>query len=198
MQLNGNPLVLTDVLDTIPKAMIEMIPNHLQTPNAALEQLQAEYNWLQKQRKLLADVIIHEKVPTGEWTTIGQNSKSREIDSDSEISVDAVKLNELRIAQKEQLTEVTDKISVICSKTTQTLNDVGRFYKFLVDNPLEKFIPKKKLFNGRTYYDYEREFSMYYKMIENNNGAWVRSVTWNSPRTTFHCIFYENYCDFYF
>lgn len=72
----------------------------------------------------------------------------------------------MKSAQLEQLTEITDKINVICSKTTQILNDVGRFYKFLLDNPLEKYIPKGRLFNGRNYYDYEREFTMYYNMID--------------------------------
>lgn len=87
------------------------------------------------------------------------------------ISVDAVKLSQMKSKQIEELTETTDKINAICSKTTQVLNDVGRYFKFLVDNPLEKYIPKGKLFNGRTYYDYEREFTMYYNMIESQGAS---------------------------
>lgn len=77
----------------------------------------------------------------------------------------------MKSTQQEQLDELTDKISVIVSKTAQVLDDVGRHLKFLVDNPLEKFIPKGKLFNGRNYYDYAREFSMYYNMVENKGAA---------------------------
>lgn len=64
--MSGNPLVRTHAFDSIPKEMIEMIPHHLQTPNSALKQLQAEYEWLVQQRQLLTEVVVPGKVPSGE------------------------------------------------------------------------------------------------------------------------------------
>lgn len=66
MQINGNPLVNTAAFESIPKVMIDMIPHHLQTSNSALKEFRVEYDWLVKQRKQLAEIIIHEKVPSGE------------------------------------------------------------------------------------------------------------------------------------
>lgn len=69
MQLNGNLLVLTKAFDSIPKVMIGMIPHHLQTPNSTIKQYRSEYDWLVQQRKQLAELIIHENVPSGERIT---------------------------------------------------------------------------------------------------------------------------------
>lgn len=66
--MNGNPLVRSHAFDSLPKEMIEMLPHHLQTPNSALKQLRAEYDWLVQQRQHLTELVPPGKVPFGEYS----------------------------------------------------------------------------------------------------------------------------------
>lgn len=53
-------------------------------------------------------------------------------------------------------------------RTLHWLDTVQKYVKFKWQNPLKKYIPLSKSFNGHNYYDYEREFLMYYNMITNS------------------------------
>lgn len=71
----------------------------------------------------------------------------------------------LKQKQIENVAEIMDKTTMICSNTKEILNNIERYYKFMKENPMRKYVPKTKLFDGLTYYDYEREFLLYYNMI---------------------------------
>lgn len=68
------------------------------------------------------------------------------------------------------LTEVFDKTAAICKTNRQTLRSIVNQIEFMSNNPLPKFIPKTKLFNGRNYQDYENEYMMYYNIYKNAKG----------------------------
>lgn len=73
--------------------------------------------------------------------------------------------------QNDSLAEVTDETSAICTNIYRTFENIERTTKFISENPLSKWVPKKETFNGKTYQEYEREFMMYYKMIQKPEGV---------------------------
>lgn len=85
---------------------------------------------------------------------------------DFDISVDESKLNIQKTQQDDQLAEITDEAAAMCANIHRVFNNIQRYVKFINENPLSKFIPKTETFNGKTYIEYEREFMMYYKMIQ--------------------------------
>lgn len=64
------------------------------------------------------------------------------------------------------VTESTDNTHKIYAKTKQIQDRSQRYVNFMMENPLRKFIPEKKLFNGLSYQEYEREFLLYYNMLK--------------------------------
>lgn len=68
--------------------------------------------------------------------------------------------------QIDSIAQSTDKAAKANSKTLHMLDDVGRYVRFKKENPLRKYVPAKELFNGLSYSEYEREFLLYYNMIE--------------------------------
>ena len=87
-------------------------------------------------------------------------------------SVDEAKIKAMKIKQNDDLTRLMDEAAVIGSNTLEIMNTNSRYFKFLLENPLRKFIPKSKLFNGLTYPDFEREFMLYYNMIAAKGSQW--------------------------
>lgn len=57
-------------------------------------------------------------------------------------------------------------MGAICSNIHRILENYQRYRQFIDDNPITKYIPQSETFNGKTYQTYEREFMMYYKMIQ--------------------------------
>lgn len=72
--------------------------------------------------------------------------------------------------QNELLAELTDETFAICSNIHRIFHTIDRYMKFIKENPLSKLVPATDIFNGKTYQEYEREFMMYYKMIEKPEG----------------------------
>lgn len=68
--------------------------------------------------------------------------------------------------QNESLAELTDETLAICANIHRIFRTIDRYMEFIKENPLSKLVPKTEIFNGKTYQEYEREFMMYYKMIE--------------------------------
>lgn len=85
-------------------------------------------------------------------------------------SVDESKLTFQKNQQNDALAEITDETAAICSNIHRIYRDIDRYNRFNSTNPLSKFVPKTETFNGKTYQDYEREFMMYYKMIQKADG----------------------------
>lgn len=72
----------------------------------------------------------------------------------------------LQSQQNDTLAEMTDETSAICANIHRIIHNIERYKQFINENPLGKWIPKEETFNGKTYQEYEREFMMYYKMIQ--------------------------------
>lgn len=85
--------------------------------------------------------------------------------------VDEAKLSTKKNQQNESLAELTDETFAICANIKRIFCTIDRYMKFIKENPLSKFVPKTDIFNGKTYQEYEREFLMYYKMIEKPEGS---------------------------
>jgi hypothetical protein len=79
--------------------------------------------------------------------------------------VNKSKLKRLDTENSETITELLDQIDVITINCNRTIAIVQKYYDFLVTNPLRNYVPLSKLFNGRTYREYEAEYMMYYRIL---------------------------------
>lgn len=84
--------------------------------------------------------------------------------------MDETKLILRKNQQNDALAEITDEASAICVNVHRIYRNIQRYIQFINENPLSKFVPKTETFNGKTYQEYEREFMMYYKMIQKADG----------------------------
>lgn len=64
------------------------------------------------------------------------------------------------------LAELSDETSALFANTNRIFDNIQRYFHYIYDNPLSKFMSTTETFNGKTYQEYEREFMMYYKMIQ--------------------------------
>lgn len=87
-----------------------------------------------------------------------------------DLLVDESKLNMQKNQQNDALSEITDETVAICANIHRIFHNIERYVKFINENPLSKMIPTTESFNGKTYQEYEREFMMYYKMIQKSDG----------------------------
>lgn len=85
------------------------------------------------------------------------------------ILVDFDYFEERKRNQIDSIAESTDKAAKANSRALHMLDDVARYVRFKKENPLRKYVPAKELFNGLSYFDYEREYLLYYNMIENRS-----------------------------
>lgn len=75
----------------------------------------------------------------------------------------------MRSEQNNELAQTSDEISAICSNSRQVFRAIDRYVQFIAENPMGQHIPVTDTFNGKSYQDYEREFLMYYNMLEKTN-----------------------------
>lgn len=74
--------------------------------------------------------------------------------------------------QNDILAELTDETSAICANIHEIFRNIEGYINYINENPLRKWVPKTEMFNGKTYEDYEREYMMYYKMIQKPEDVW--------------------------
>ncbi|EDS25638.1 conserved hypothetical protein [Culex quinquefasciatus] len=86
-------------------------------------------------------------------------------------SVDGDLYRRLWAANHERICEQLDEIDAISGNTRQIIEKSRVYYDFVLANPLRKYVPPKKLFNGRNYREYESEYLMYYRMINGTMGG---------------------------
>lgn len=72
----------------------------------------------------------------------------------------------LKNQQNDILAELTDDTSAIVANIHKIFKDIDRYINFIEENPLRKWVPKTETFNGKTYEEYERQYMMYYKMLQ--------------------------------
>lgn len=92
---------------------------------------------------------------------------AKDVETNQSLSIDinSDALKEQSRSNNEAINEFIDKISRINVSTKGLLRKTRKHLDFSMKNPLRKFIPATKKFNGRTYIDYEAEFMVYYRMI---------------------------------
>lgn len=81
-------------------------------------------------------------------------------------SVDEAKLAHIKRHQDEEIAELSDRTTAIYANISHTLSNVREYLNLFKNNPLAKFIPSTKLVDGMSYQDYEREYLMYYNMVQ--------------------------------
>lgn len=128
----------------IPVQMHDLISGHTLTTRAFLNELKTLVDWHQRQ------AILH---------------RPSKIDKNILIHVDVEKFNQMKRHQMEKLTEILDSTGNIQKVITDAMRKLEIHLKFLIDNRLRKYIRKSRLFNGRSYHEYETEFMMYYNMV---------------------------------
>uniref|UniRef100_A0A1Q3FX32 Uncharacterized protein n=1 Tax=Culex tarsalis TaxID=7177 RepID=A0A1Q3FX32_CULTA len=87
------------------------------------------------------------------------------------VCVDGDLYRQLWAANHERICEQLDEIDAISGNTRQIIEKSRVYYNFVRANPLRKYVPPKKLFNGRNYREYESEYLMYYRMINGTMGG---------------------------
>lgn len=72
-----------------------------------------------------------------------------------------------RDENSKEISTMIDEISKLNVAIKVNLNTINSLYKFALENPLRKFIPKTKKVDGKPYEYYEKEYMLYYQMIKN-------------------------------
>jgi len=85
------------------------------------------------------------------------------IELPSEIAI--AELYQKRDANREAISELLDEITKINVHTASLLRESNDLYNYAVTNPLKKFVPPTRKFDGKTYIEFESEFMLYYRMI---------------------------------
>ena len=70
-------------------------------------------------------------------------------------------------ANRESIAELLDEIAKTNCITMKFLKEMGILYQYLLTNPLKRFIPVSRKFDGKSFKEYENIFSLYYKMVKN-------------------------------
>lgn len=159
----------------LPKEVKPLVYDHMMTPIAAIQKLQTQIDWVTKMDIVDKALTLPDNLPEGKYMFILFRSSLKQprcldfstyLISISSLSVDEPKLKMLQSQQNDVLAEMTDETSAICANTHRIIHNIERYKQFINENPLGKWIPKTETFNGKTYPEYEREFMMYYQMIQ--------------------------------
>lgn len=124
--------------------MRSLLPDHILTSHAFLRDLQKLKTWHEQIRNLTQTQIKKYNLPV----------------------VDELEITRLKHRQNEVLSGIFDEISIIGSSGDESIRQAEKYLKFLQTNPMRKYISRKRLVNGKCYADFEKEFMMYYDMIQ--------------------------------
>uniref|UniRef100_A0AAG5D9V1 Uncharacterized protein n=1 Tax=Anopheles atroparvus TaxID=41427 RepID=A0AAG5D9V1_ANOAO len=64
-----------------------------------------------------------------------------------------------------RICELLDEIETLSNSTRHMLDKARAYYNFTLANSLRKYVPPTKLFNNRSFREYEGEYLMHYRMI---------------------------------
>lgn len=81
------------------------------------------------------------------------------------------KMRQKHIAEQNLFNELHDRCLSLAGLVQQRQHLTDQLCAFLVDNTLQEYIPPKKLFNDRSYKDYEEEFMAHFKIVANAKEA---------------------------
>ncbi|GAB0100782.1 hypothetical protein DMENIID0001_168690 [Sergentomyia squamirostris] len=93
------------------------------------------------------------------------------LDLDFKVPVTENHCNELKkrvIKMENSLKSLAAETKLVGKVTADELTKAESYFSFLMENPLKKFVPTTKKFNGHTYQEYETEFDIHYRQIYGN------------------------------
>lgn len=104
-----------------------------------------------------------------EWNDVLKIQAAKETNFHSKV-LQQVSINELQESlqlNREAISEFLDAISKNHSTAKRLLQECQTLYKYWLDNPLKRFIPDSKKFEGKTFKAYEKDFNLYFRMFRN-------------------------------
>lgn len=135
--------------ESIPKH--SLLPTELYQLCTFVEQTQQSAEWLAHLEALTNSNDNH-RLPLRLHQTISEKSTAND-------------LKQLRSAEHNRLVELRDKCDVMVGLVQKKLQLADRLCCFLVENSLRSFIPASKLFNGRSYQEYENEYMANFDIV---------------------------------
>lgn len=130
--------------------------------HVVLNQIQNKCEWVKKINDLLIDRKTDIVLRKGEVNTFAHSFRFITF----KFTGNDQQLKEEQQQYANETVELIDKMAVIDVIIDRKLMVAQKYYRFLSQNPLGKFIPKGKTFNGRSFQDYEEEFLLYYNMLQ--------------------------------
>lgn len=118
---------------------------HLLTINGFLEEINGNFGW---------------------YENVMKNFKDFSVASNNLLKISQEDLKRVEAANHERILETLDKITETNVKIAAILRKVNNYYQFSLENPLKKFVPATKTFNGRTYKEFESDYLMYFRMLK--------------------------------
>ncbi|BFG05227.1 augmin complex subunit dgt5 [Drosophila madeirensis] len=137
--LLANPLIVEaqELASTV-----QLVPGHLLTPFGALQEVRKRILWASAIAAHTSDLKL----------------------SLQPIIVDPHDLKLKARRQHEEIEQKLDSLMAIGMKSKLMLQKAERIYHFILENPLQRYVPPTKLFSNGTFSDYESEFNLYYRM----------------------------------
>ncbi|KAH8271599.1 hypothetical protein KR018_010789, partial [Drosophila ironensis] len=146
--LSANPLIVEaqELASTV-----QLAPGYLQTPFGALQEVRKRILWASAIAPYTSDLKLNFEP----------------------LIVDPHDLRLKASRQSEKIDQLLDNLLAIGVKTRLQLEKTERFYHFLLDNPLRRYVPPGRRFNNGNFGDYENEFNLYYRMA--TSGGSIRA-----------------------
>ncbi|ALC41445.1 dgt5 [Drosophila busckii] len=137
--LSANPLIVES--QELASTM-QLVPGYLLTPYGSLQEVEKRILWASAIAAHSADLKLNLKP----------------------LIVDPHNLKLKARRQHEEMAQLLDNIETLGVKTQHQLVRAERVYRFLLDNPMRRYMPPKKLFNKLPFEAYESEFNLYYRL----------------------------------
>ncbi|KAH8348588.1 hypothetical protein KR084_008826 [Drosophila pseudotakahashii] len=140
--LSANPLIVeTQEL----ASTVQLAPGYLLTPFGALQEVRKRILWASSIAAHTSDLKLNLQP----------------------LIVDPHDLRLKASRQHEEIDQLLDNLMAIGVRTQLQLEKAERIYRFLLKNPLSRFVPPDKRYNNASFEDYENEFNLYYRMAIN-------------------------------
>ncbi|XP_017019786.1 augmin complex subunit dgt5 [Drosophila kikkawai] len=145
--LSANPLIVEgqELASTV-----QLSPGYLLTPFGALQEVRKRILWASAIAAHMSDLKLNLEP----------------------LIVDPHDLRLKASRQQDEMDQLLDNMQAIGVKIQLQRDRAERIYRFLLDNPLRRFVPPSKRHNNGSFADYESDFNLYYRMA--TNGASMR------------------------
>lgn len=171
--LSANPLIVEaqELASTV-----QLAPGYLLTPFGALQEVRKRILWASAIAAHTSDLKLNlepliGKLKLRHFVVISGRLENKSTSLSALVDPHDLRLKASR--QQDEMDQLLDNMLAIGVKTQLQLDKAERIYRFLLDNPLRRFVPPSKRHNNGCYADYESEFNLYYRMT--TNGGSIRA-----------------------